>query len=231
MNKRLLAATALTSTAVLFGPGVAWAQSAWNGPYLGFAFGGAFINGTVTTDNYGDAAPRTQSPVASILIGQNWGRPGGFFGIEGDFNFITNSTATATTVPPGPPAPGAAVETTLEHLLTLRLRAGVAVGPRAAFFATGGLAVGNATLDTAYPDFGKADASGFGQAILPGGVFGGGFEIAGGAAGNVKFRSEVLYYLLAPLTVEATGGGCCDYTAVSNPRGFLVRLAVTVGFN
>jgi opacity protein-like surface antigen len=225
MNKRLLAATALTSTAVLFGPGVAWAQSAWNGPYLGFAFGAAFINGTVTTDNYGDAAPRAQSPVASILLGQNWGAPGGFFGIEGDFNFITNSTATATTTG------GAEVETTLEHLLTLRARAGFAAGPRMMLFATGGLAVGNATLDTAYPDFGKADAAGFGQAILPGGVFGGGFEIAAGAGGNVKFRSEVLYYLLAPLTVEATGDPCCEYTAVSNPRGFLVRLGVTVGFN
>jgi outer membrane immunogenic protein len=225
MNRRLLAATALTSTAFLLGPGAAWAQ--WNGPYLGFAFGGAFIGGSVTTDIHGDAAPRAQSPVGAILLGQNWGGPAGFFGFEGDFNFITNSTAMATTLPPGGP-PGAGVETTLEHLLTIRARAGFAAGPRTMLFATGGLAVGNATLDTWYPDGGKTSASGFGQAILPGGVLGGGFEIA---AGNLKFRSEVLYYLLAPLTVAATGDPAFDYTAVSNPRGFIVRLGLTAGFN
>jgi outer membrane immunogenic protein len=224
MNKKLLAFTALSSTSFLFVPGAANAQmAAWNGAYVGFGTGGAFVGDAVTTDIHGDATLNQRGTVFSVITGFNWGTPAGFFGVEADVNFLGAPNALGTTTG------GAEVTTNLDQLMTVRARAGFAIGPRTMLFATGGLAVGNAGLSTSYTDMGKT-SSGTGRSYLPGFAAGGGIEFA--IAESVRLRSEALYYRLAPLTVNASGlPPAVPYTATSRPSGFIVRVGITADLN
>jgi outer membrane immunogenic protein len=228
MKKELMAATALTATAAAaLVPGAALAQTVvpynWTGIYLGLGAGLAQSNDVVATDIYGSARFARQWTVGTIAAGINWDAGNILLGFEGDVNFL--GTRNEGSTDGDAPGDNTSVETDLDRLLTLRARLGVKAN-RAMFFATGGLAVANASLDTSHFDIGKTDdASGSGSRSLFGWTVGGGTEIA--ATNNLAINFTALYYRLQPLSVTATGGGV-PYTATYTPQGWLFRAGLSV---
>jgi opacity protein-like surface antigen len=215
MKKELLAATALTASAVALAPGVASAQSMpfdWTGVYLGLGAGLAETSDRVSTSSHGGATLSSQWPVGSVAVGINRDVGNAVYGLELDVNFLGARHS-------GETSGDAEVRTSLEHLLTLRAKLGLKAD-QATFFATGGLAAGNASLSTSYGDLVKG--SGSRSSILLGWTGGVGVELP--ATPTVTFNLVALYYALSPLTVNATG--IEPYTATSTPEGWILRAGV-----
>jgi outer membrane immunogenic protein len=158
------------------------------------------------------------------------------FGLEGDLSHLTNRAHAAATSDSG--LTTVTADASLDALLTLRARAGVAVD-RLMFFATAGLAVGHTTLgtDLNYSDMGKsAFAHGSALGLASGVVIGGGAEYA--VNDNVSIKAEGLYYRLPGQTVTATGSGVNSgsvgfqpYAAkTDDPTGFMARVGINFHF-
>jgi opacity protein-like surface antigen len=217
MKKELLAATALTASAVSLGPGVAWAQAMpfdWTGTYLGIGAGLAETSDRVGTSSHGGVAFSGHWPVGSVAAGINRDVGNAVYGLEVDFNFLgaRNSGETSD-------SDSAEVQTSLDHLLTLRGRLGMKAD-RTIYFATGGLAAGNASLSTSFGD--PVKGSGSRSSILLGWSGGVGAEFA--ATETMTVSVMALYYALSPLTVSATGSQ--PYTATYTPDGWILRAGV-----
>jgi outer membrane immunogenic protein len=127
-------------------------------------------------------------------------------------------------------------------LFTLRPLAGVAVD-KLLLFATGGLAVGQASFATQahVADSGKglasADWSGQNSAWRTGFTFGGGAEY--GVTPKMRLKFEALYYDLGTIDVAANGSGIStapapltaqSYTGTLKLQGMIGRVGVNVGF-
>jgi len=222
MNKELLAATALTASAAVLVPGAAQTQPMlvdWSGIYVSLGVGHGNPRDRVATDNHGGVALGRPWAVGTVGGGINWDTGAYLYGLEVDLNWLGSHSR-------GQTSGGADVETTLDHLLTARARLGVKAN-QAMLFATGGLAAANATLSTAYSDFGKSFASGAGSDTLLGWTAGVGAEVP--ATDRLFLNLTVLYYALQPLTVNATG--VSPYTATYTPEGFLIRAALNLKLN
>lgn len=129
----------------------------------------------------------------------------------------------------------------LTVLTTIRPRVGVVVD-RLLLFGTGGLAVGQASLQTdaqLNQDFGKGVAGwdGSNSAIKAGFVVGGGAEYA--LTDRTTFKIEGLYYDLGSISATATGSGfwipsnlssVSPYTATVKLNGVLIRAGLNVKF-
>src|SRR5262249_54062318 len=144
----------------------------WTGIYVSLAVGSGQFQDRVTTDGPGAPGSVTfgGSPnVGTMGVGMNWAAGRALLGLEVDVNFLSSDHAGYT-------SGGPYVETELDRLLTARAKIGV-LHDKALFYATGGLAAGNASLSTSY-DCGKGCyASGEGQKRLYGWTAGGGVEV------------------------------------------------------
>jgi opacity protein-like surface antigen len=199
------------------GPGVALAQPMpfdWTGLYFGLGAGLAETSDRVATSSHGGATLSSQWPVGSVAVGINRDVGNAVYGLELDVNFLGARSSGETS-----DIDSVEVRTSLDHLLTLRAKLGLKAD-QAMFFATGGLAAGNASLSTSFDD--PAKGSGSRSSILLGWSGGVGVELA--ATQTVTVNLMALYYALSPLTVNATGSS--PYTATSTPEGWILRAAV-----
>ena len=147
-------------------------------------------------------------------IGYNWQAPGSsvVFGVEADASWVDKSSRTVVgALPASPPDTFRIVQSNnMNWLATFRGRLGVAVAPTSLLYVTGGLALADIRIASAYTDtlFAAAGAGSFSE-VRVGAAAGAGWEYAFNPNWSVKF--EYLYTWFdrvgSNYTVVSTAGG------------------------
>lgn len=269
IHAHLLLTTALSTTLVAAVPSAASAQDPaydWSGFYVGSTIGVVQSDGPVDFNypagggppagsGYGfdgntltlDGASRdtglptifhldARNAAVGIDMGYNVQFGQLVLGIEGDISAVNERSAGSGATPSGKTIVTAT--TSLDSLSSLRARAGISVD-RLMFFATGGLAAGQTSLDTGLdygPDGGKsASAHGSSAGLVTGVIGGAGIEYA--ATDKLSIKLEGLYFNLNSQTATAHGSGINGgpqtlqpYSATYSPSGFEVRAGLNVHF-
>jgi outer membrane immunogenic protein len=208
----------------------------------GYYFSGndLYLNGTLADPSLPlKFAPVGDHASSGVVAGYN-AQAGHFvFGVEGDVTAVTQSGTDSVGQSPSGHTIVTAT-TSLDSLSSIRARAGVAVD-RVLLYATGGLALGHTSIDTALDytgDPGKTlpnmgGATGRASGFVPGVIGGAGIEYA--PTDKVSFKFEGLLYRLAGQTAKATGSGLSfdglpftpetvqPYSATFAPTGAIIR--------
>lgn len=224
MRRKLLVTTALGLTCMFLLPGMAFAQQIpgydWTGPYAGFTMGVVKSSGVV--DFSYDYSPFFTLPTsvnvpslagaAGIDVGYNQQFGPMVIGIEADGSLVNLKAGTAGS--------NYSIEEQLSSLLSLRGKVGYSQG-NLLFYATFGVAGGEASYSSSVSDLGKgtqssASASGFATGLI------GGAGLEAGVSDKVSLKVEALAYSLNSLSGTGdTGKG--GFTAKATPAGMIVR--------
>ena len=203
----------------------------WEGPYLGIAASGRWIDPewSTTATNPGPVfEPRTANanipsngPRGAIFAGYNWQHINALWGIEADVGFASHTGQVSDI--PGTFAPPASGQDRLSVKAgtdgSLRLRAGILVNPGTLLYATGGLALQEVKITASCSTLGSwcnnnIDRSESVTKTLSGWTLGGGAEMLMSLNwfARVEYRYadfgrfDQQFFTKAPLGDDFTGG-------------------------
>jgi outer membrane immunogenic protein len=196
---------------------------------LGTALGAGAIPGTIGISHSGF--------IGGGQIGYNWQwTPNWVLGLEADFDGLADPASTVIVAFPGSAAISplqTGYSRALDTLGTIRERVGYLSSPNLMWYATGGLAYGDPTLQTAFACAActpPASTSILSSATLRGWTVGAGAEWRFASAWSVKL--EYLYVDLGSRsnTVTYTYGPTSTMTSTYNERDNIVRAGVNYKF-
>lgn len=208
----------------------------WTGFYIGGSAGYSWNKLTTTDldywDGLGDTSQQSHGAAVGGTVGYNWQVRHLVYGIEGDFNWLSNSSTSNNDLSSVNGLPYDRITGKIDSLATVRGRIGIALDP-ALLYMTGGLAFGH--VKNSYVDVANTSNS----LVCPGCttwsdsgwrtgfVFGGGVE--SGISSNLSLKVEALYYQLSDHTVS-------DVPRLNNPYAYRQRfddsgLIARVGLN
>lgn len=193
----------------------------WSGFYASF---GVTLNrhqADVTTTAYGSLSGVTLKGTPQVSVGVN--HDFGQYVLGSEFEYIVGNFRIAGTT-----TDGASVDSSLDNLLSARMKAGVEY-KRLLLYATAGVAGGKSSLSTTYTDGKSGDSSsGARRGYVFGYTAGAGMEYA--ISNDLSLKVEGTWTKLSPLTVDASGTSS-PYSATSQIQRYAITTGVGLRFH